>query len=109
MKLYIELPSKIEGNWTLVDGDGKPICDNTPPGAMIVLEPHFYKGMHSQALLRSTNAGKKGLTVDQTIRVSATTGKLTAESAGKVPKPIEPHFDKKEPKKSAPKEPTNGS
>jgi hypothetical protein len=98
MLIEIELPSALEGEWSLVDGSGKTLLTSAKaPDVRLMVEPHFYKGQYTQSLFRTIVSGKKGRKVEQTVKVSAGAGKLQAEVVGKLPKPIEPTFDRKPP------------
>jgi len=99
MDVMLNLPTAIEGKWVLKDGDGKIIASQSSnPGSVLEVTPHFYRGQQSQTVSRIEVRGKRGRSSRTALKVGATTGKVKAESMNKIPKPIEPAFDKDPPK-----------
>ena len=94
MQVELKLPSAVEADWKLVDGDGKTLATSSDhPEAMLVFEPFFYKGSYSQSIGRTCTIGKKGKEIRNGLRVAAQTGKVTAEISSVLPNKIVPKFD----------------
>lgn len=94
MQIELQTPSAIEGDWILLDADGKRIASSKDhEGAKLVIEPFFYKGTYSQILMRTTTKGKTGKVIRNALRIAAQSGKITAELATSMPAKIVPKFD----------------
>jgi hypothetical protein len=94
MHVEFKLPGPIEGDWQLIDEEGKVIASSKDhPQALLVVEPFFYKGAYSQILARTLTVGKKGKEARNALRVASLTGKITAETATALPAKIVPKFD----------------
>ena len=94
MRAEINTPTPSEGNWSLVDASGAVLVDNTTcENAKLIIEPLFYRGQFSTTLARVHMLGAKGKETKQVLRISSSTGKITAEAADNLPKPIVPKFD----------------
>ena len=94
MHVELKMPTPTEGEWQLIDGEGKVVANSKDfPGATIIVEPHFYKGDYSQVLVRTRTIGKKGKEMLHAMRVAANTGKVSAENAMALPSKIVPKFD----------------
>lgn len=95
MDVTMEMPTAVEGKWQLKDAKGQVIaCQATHPGAVMVINPHFYRGQYSQTLMRASVTGKRGRKANAAFKIGATTGQLKTESTDKVQTPVEPAFDK---------------
>jgi len=94
MQVELAMPTAIEGDWELQDADGKIIAvSKDHQGALLRIEPFFYKGTYSQILMRTLTHGKKGKENRNTLRIGAQTGKITSEAASQLPAKITPKFD----------------
>lgn len=96
MQVELALPTPIEGDWTIVDANGKAVIDSAEYGSnglKLVIEPFFYKGTYSQILMRTRTVGKKGKEAQNALRIAAQTGKITSELATALPAKIVPKFD----------------
>jgi hypothetical protein len=94
MQVELRTPTAIEGDWHLIDADGKIIATSKDhQGALLIIEPFFYKGTYSQILARTRTLGKKGKEMSNALRVAAQTGKITSELATALPAKIVPKFD----------------
>lgn len=90
----------MEGDWTLVDAEGKEIASSkSAPSATLKLSPLFYAAQYTQLVGEVLTRGKKGEQVRQTLRVSAKTGKIAADLMDREPVTVVPFFDRKPPTK----------
>jgi len=88
----------MEGHWTLQDEKGNSIATSKEfQNAVLVIEPFFYSGQGTQIAAQVETKGKGGRKVKQVVRISSSTGKMTAENFDKKPKRIDPSFDRPAP------------
>ena len=94
MQFHVDLPTNVEGEWTLTSKDGKVLASSeTSPGAQLTVKPYFYKGRRGQIVGRSVTVSNKGNKVRQLLRLSGADGVCRAIQCDKPREIITPKFD----------------
>jgi len=102
MEAHIQLGTREEAFFELVDEDGNPLIPAEKlNNAVLKVTPTFYAGQKIQTWGRNATKGGKGRIVKQFLRLSADTGKHKADDCDVKPKKVAAKFDSLDPLKES--------